>query len=323
MTSELLYLSRADVEAVGLSMSEIIGALEDMFREKGEGRVEMPPKPGIHPRPDAFVHAMPAYIPKLEAAGMKWVSGFPENQAKGLPYISGVLILNDPDTGLPISVMDCTWITAQRTGAATAVAAKCLARADSSCVGILACGVQGRSNLEALACSFDLSRVRAYDVVPAVADTFAREMSKALGLEIEVVRSPREAVDGLDLVVTSGPIRKEPTPTIDAGWLAPGSFASAVDFDSYFTGAAMREADRIATDDVPQMHYYRSAGYFSDTPAVDCELGDILCGKQPGRVNERERTMAINLGIALEDMATAIRIYRRAVERGIGMRLPL
>ena len=82
----------------------------------------MPPKPGVHSRPDAFIHAMPAYIPALRAIGMKWVSGYPENQARGLPYITGLLILNDDETGLPLAVMDCTWITAMRTGAATALA---------------------------------------------------------------------------------------------------------------------------------------------------------------------------------------------------------
>ena len=121
--NQILYLSRADVEAVGLPMSEIIEALDRMFREKGEGRVEMPPKPGIHTRKDAFIHAMPAYIPSLESAGMKWVSGYPENQQRGLPYITGLLILNSTETGLPIAVMDCVWLTGMRTGAATAVAA--------------------------------------------------------------------------------------------------------------------------------------------------------------------------------------------------------
>ena len=87
MSETVLYLSRDDVEAVNLSMREIIDGLDRMFVEKGEGKVEMPPKPGIHTQPDAFIHAMPAYIPSLESAGMKWVSGYPANQAKGLPYI--------------------------------------------------------------------------------------------------------------------------------------------------------------------------------------------------------------------------------------------
>ena len=97
--SDMLYLSRSDIEAVNLPMKKIIEALDKMFVEKGEGKVEMPPKPGIHPLPDAFIHAMPAYIPSIKSAGMKWVSGYPMNQEKGLPYISGLLILNDPETG--------------------------------------------------------------------------------------------------------------------------------------------------------------------------------------------------------------------------------
>ncbi len=320
---KLLYLSRADVERVALPMSAILTALEEMFREKGEGRVEMPPKPGIHPRPDAFIHAMPAFIPALGSAGMKWVAGFPDNQRRGLPYITGLLILNDPETGVPLTVMDCTWITAMRTGAATAVAAKYLARPESASAGIVACGVQGRSNLEALAALFRIERVRAFDIRRDVAQRFAVEMSAKLGMPIEVVDCARAAVEGLDLVVSSGPILKEPKPVIEAGWLAPGAFASAVDFDSYFQGAALREADRIVTDDVPQMEYYRELGYFRATPPAEAELGEIVCGRKPGRRNADERVICINLGIALDDMATAIHIYRRALEQGIGTFLPL
>ena len=221
MQSEsILYLSRQDVEAVGLPMVSIIDALEQMFKEKGEGRVEMPPKPGIHTREDAFIHAMPAYIPSLEAAGVKWISGYPGNQAKGLPYITGLLILNDPDTGIPTAIMDATWITAQRTGAATAVAARYLARPDSSTAGIIACGVQGRSNLQALACAFPLTRVRVFDLHTSVAQRFAAEMSVELEIDVEAVEDPRLAVVDTDLVVTSGPILKHPTPVIEADWLA-------------------------------------------------------------------------------------------------------
>lgn len=319
----LLYLSRRDVEAVGLSMREVIDALDAMFAQKGRGKVEMPPKPGIHTRPDAFIHAMPAYIPSVEAAGMKWVSGYPENQGKGLPYITGLLILNDPETGFPISVMDCTWITAKRTGAATAVAARHLARENSSSVGIIACGVQGRSNLEALSCLFKLDRVKVYDLYPEVAKKYADEMGALLGLDIEVVDSPEAAVRNLDIVVTSGPILKHPTPVIEAGWLAPGAFASPVDFDSYWQGAALAEADKLATDDKAQMDYYRSIGYFQETPVPYADLGEIAAGEKPPRESDSERNIAINLGLALDDMATAILIYQKAREMGIGADLPL
>lgn len=321
--NHVLYLSREDIEAIGLPMREIIEALDAMFREKGEGKVEMPAKPGIHPRPDAFIHAMPAYIPSQQAAGIKWVSGFPENAKRELPYISGLLILNDPETGIPISVMDCTWITAKRTGAATAVAAKYLARPDSSRAGILACGVQGRSNLEALSCLFDIKEVKVYDIVPEIARRYAEEVSEQLGVEIKPVSQAREAVERMDLVVTSGPILKHPTPAIQQGWLAEGAFASPVDFDSYWTGEALEEVDRLATDDIAQMQYYRERGYFQNTPQPYADLGEIASGRKPGRQSESERTMSINLGLALDDMATAIRIYRKAVEEGIGTALPL
>ena len=319
----LLYLSRADVESIGVSMAEIIDALDRMFVEKGEGRVEMPPKPGIHTRQDAFIHAMPAYIPSLQSAGIKWISGYPENQKKGLPYITGVLILNDPDTGIPIAVMDATWITARRTGAATGVAAKYLAREDSSIVGIIACGVQGRSNLEALSCLFKIEKVKAFDIRREVAERYAREMAEVAGADIEVVKTPKEAVIDSDLVVTSGPILKTPHPVIEAGWLAEGAFASPVDFDSYWRGDALRQADKLATDDVKQMEFYREAGYFKETPPPFADLGEIAAGLKPGRERADERTISINLGLALDDMATAIVLYMKAVERGIGVELPL
>jgi ornithine cyclodeaminase/alanine dehydrogenase len=319
----VLYLSRKDVETLNLPMQEIIDALEMMFKEKGGGHTEMPPKPGIHTRPDAFIHAMPAYIPSLQSAGMKWVSGYPDNQRKGLPYITGLLLLNDPETGVPIAIMDCTWITAKRTGAATAVAAKYLARPDSTTVGIVACGVQGRSNLEALTCLFKIKKVKAYDLYPEIAERYAREMSKALNVAIEPVKRLAEAVQGLDLVVTSGPILKHPKPLIEPGWLAEGAFASPVDFDSCWKGESLRQINKLTTDDLMQMRYYRQEGYFKETPEPYADLGEIVGGLKPGRESSKERTMSINLGLALDDMATAIRIYQLAKTKGIGVELPL
>lgn len=321
--NKVLYLSRKDVENVELSMTEIIAVIDKMFKEKGQGNIEMPPKPGIHTRENAFIHAMAAYVPGLDAAGVKWVSGYPGNQQKGLPYISGLLILNDPDTGIPIAIMDAAWITAKRTGAATAVAAKYLARRNSSTVGIIACGVQGRSNLEALACQFDITSVKAYDKYPEVAKKFSEEMSQMVQSEIEVVNNPKDAVVDLDIVVTSGPILEHPIPVIEKDWLAEGSFASPVDFDSYWTGAALVQADKLATDDIGQMDYYRDVGYFKTTPQAYADLGEIAAGLKPGRENDSERTMSINLGIAPADMVTAKLIYEKAVENGIGIMLEL
>jgi ornithine cyclodeaminase/alanine dehydrogenase len=324
MEKQLLYLSQADVESTGLTMAEIIDLLEMAFKEKGEGRVEMPPKPGIHPGDgDNFIHAMPAYIPGMNSAGLKWVSGYPGNQKRGLPYITGLLILNDPETGIPLSVMDCVWITAMRTAAATAVAARRLARPDSSVAGILGCGVQGRSNTEALQVLFPLKRVMAYDTSPEVAERFAQYVTKELGLEVEVVDQPRQAVSGCDMVVTAGPILKTPHATIQAGWLDEGAFASLVDFDSYWHASAFREVDKFCTDDLAQLEHYRGAGFFQTIPAIHAGLGELVTGKKPGRQSAVERNMACNLGLAMDDMAVAPAIYQRAVEMGIGTWLPL
>ena len=259
----------------------------------------------------------------LESAGVKWVSGFPENQAQGLPYITGLLILNDTRTGLPLSVMDCVWITAMRTGAATAVAAKHLARPESSVAGVLGCGVQGRSNVEALNVVFPLERVMAYDVDVASAQRYAKEIGSRFALEVVVVDQPKDAVKGCDLVVTAGPILKKPHCTIQAGWLDEGAFASLVDFDSYWHPAAMLEVDKFCTDDIPQLRHYQSVGYFKEIPDVHADIGALVTGQAAGRETAAERTMTANLGLAMDDMAVAPLLYERAAKKGIGTWLPL
>jgi len=322
--SQLLYLSKSDVAAVGLKMAEIVESLEVAFRAKGEGRTEMPPKPGIHPGGgDNFVHAMPAYIPDLKSAGIKWVSGFPENHKKGLPYIAGLLILNDVETGLPLSVMDCVWITAKRTGAATALSARYLARPDSSIVGVLGCGVQGRSNVEALKVLFPLKEVRAYDLNAETVQDYAAEISTRLGLEVIPAATPREAVTGCDIVVTAGPILKKPHATIQAAWLDEGAFASLVDFDSYWHPEAMAQAAKFCTDDTPQLRQYQQMGYFRQIPEIHADLGELVSGQKSGRQATAERTMTANLGLAIDDMAVAPLLYQRALDRGIGTWLDL
>lgn len=320
---KLLYLSQEDVRTVALDIKTIIDLLEKAFHEKGVGKIEMPPKPGIHTQPDAFIHAMPAYIPSLRSAGIKWVSGYPANQSKGLPYITGLLILNDVETGVPLAVMDCVWITAYRTAGATALAAKYLARPDSETLGIIACGVQGRTNLEALASLFPVKKVYAYDIDGDVQRRYVEEMGELLGLEITGVDKPSEAVRESDLIVTSGPILKEPTPTIERDWMKEGAFGSAVDFDSYWAPEAMAQMDKISTDDHAQFDYYRSQGYFQHTPAPYADLGEIVAGTATTRDSDHERILAINLGLAIDDMAVAPEIYRSAKKLGVGTWLKL
>lgn len=323
-TYKFLYLSKKDVEKVDLSMHEIIEVLDEAFREKGHGKIEMPPKPGIHPLPNAFIHAMPAYIPSLGSAGIKWVSGYPENYKQNLPYINGLLILNDPQTGIPISVMDCTWITAMRTGAATAVAAKYMANMDSHIVGILGCGVQGRTNLKALTITIpDLRDVKAYDISSDAVKSYAEEMRDETGLNIQITGSPEEAVRDSDIIVTAGPIRKDPHPVIENEWVKPGVFASPVDFDSYWKKSSFDNCDKFVTDDKDQCLYYKSLGYFQHIPEIYADLGEIAAGIKPGREKKEEKIICANLGLAMDDMATAITIYKKAVDANIGTWLEL
>jgi ornithine cyclodeaminase/alanine dehydrogenase-like protein (mu-crystallin family) len=324
LQGDLLYLSRADVAGLGIAMADVIDVVEQAFREKAAGRVELPAKLGIHPGGgDSFVDAMPASIPGLGVSGVKWVSAYPQNPPRGLPYVSALLILTDPDSGVPLAVMDAGWITAARTGAATGVAARSLARPDAGTAGVLGCGVQGRTNLEALTVVLPIRLVRAYDPDGAAARAYADDVARRLGLAVEVVPSARDAVVGSDVIVTAGPIARTPHATIRAGWMAAGAFASLVDYDSYWHADAFAEIDVFCVDDIPQVERHRSLGRFRGIPTVDAELAEIVAGLRPGRRDGRQRTMTMNLGIAMADIATASLVYRRATEAGAGTRLPL
>jgi ornithine cyclodeaminase/alanine dehydrogenase-like protein (mu-crystallin family) len=321
---EFLYLSLSDVKRLNVPMEEIIRIVEEAFCEKAAGRTEVPPKPGVHPQKDAFIHAMPAYLRKMKAVGIKWVAGFPENPKKGLPYISGLLVLNDTDTGFPTCVMDCTWITAKRTGAATAVAAKHLAREDTRVLGVLGCGAQGRSNLEALmvVCK-NLEQVKAYDINERTMREYVKEMTALHGISIAAAKSPKKAVEGCDIVVTAGPILKKPRPVIEKSWFRDGGLACPLDFDSYWRPEVMHSMHKFCTDDRDQLAYYKAQGYFADLPEVYAELSEIVAGVKPGRINAEERIMAMNLGLAIEDVATAAFVFQKAKKANVGRVLPL
>lgn len=320
---KMLYLSRGDVESLNISVPDIIASLEMMFVEKGNRRVEMPPKPAIHTHGDAFLHAMPAFIPKIESAGMKWVGGYPENYKRGLPYITGLLVLNDTETGVPYAVMDCTWITAIRTAAATALTARYLARADSRTVAILGCGVQGRYNLETLNTVFPISKVNAYDSIKEVSRRYAREMGSRFNLEIEIAEDPRQAVEGADIIVTAGPFVMDPNPVIAHHWIKPGALVCPLDLDTYVKPDVFIQSDFLCTDDLNQFNHFKSNGLFQTCPGSIAELCDVVTGEVKGRENDDQVITAINIGLALEDMAVAPMIYGKAIEKGIGVWLDL
>lgn len=320
---KMLYLSRHDVESLKISIPEIIAGLETMFVEKGNRRVEMPPKPAIHTNGDAFLHAMPAFIPKINSAGMKWVGGYPENYKRGLPYITGVLVLNDVETGVPYALMDCTWITAVRTAAVTALTAKYLARPGSDTLAILGCGVQGLYNLETINETFQLSKVKAYDISEENARRLAAEGRRRFDLEVEIVDTPRQAVTDSDIIVTAGPFLINPKPVIAYDWIKAGALVCPLDLDSYVKPDVFINSDFLCTDDLNQFNHFKSNGLFQSCPANISELCDVIIGATAGRENDNQVISAINIGLALEDMAVAPLIYARAIEKNTGVWLDL
>ncbi len=320
---KVLYLSRCDIESLNISIPEIIACLEMMFIEKGNRRVEMPPKPAIHTNGDAFLHAMPAFIPKINSAGMKWVGGYPENHKRGLPYITGLLILNDIDTGAPYAIMDCTWITAIRTAAATALTAKYLARSDSNKLAILGCGVQGSYNLETLNEIFSLSKVEVYDISEEISRLYVAHMRSRFDLNIEIADNPQQAVNDADIIVTAGPFLMDPKPAISYNWIKAGALVCPLDLDSYVKPDVFIKSDFLCTDDLNQFNHFKANGLFRSCPDGIAELCDVITGTVVGRENDSQVISAINIGLALEDMAVAPIVYKKATEKNIGVWLDL
>jgi ornithine cyclodeaminase/alanine dehydrogenase-like protein (mu-crystallin family) len=319
-----LYLSRADVEAVGLPMQAVIGAVEQAFREKAEGRTIMPAKHWVAPSPRRFFSAMSSALPGLGAAGCKWQSGSPDNHAIGQPYITGQFILNALDTGLPIAIMDSTWITEMRTAAASAVAARALAGRKPCVLGVLGCGLQARRNLEALRLIFpSLKTVRAYDVSAAAGETYRNEMTTRHGVEVTLCPGPRAVFEGADLVLTCGPIMPEGPRAAEAAWLEEGATAITLDYDCYWKPNELSRVDQVFTDDLAQLEHTKADGYFLSVPGRVRELAGVVAGGEAGRTSAAERIVCINMGIALEDVATALPIYGRARETGLGVELPI
>lgn len=307
-------------------MEVVIRALEAVFIDKVEGRTQMPPKTGVYPKDDTFFYAQMSYVSSLDAVAIKWQAGVTANYGRNHPYLTGLFILNDAETGLPRAIMESTWLTAQRTGAASAVTAKLLARSDSKVLSLLGCGVQARTQLEALAmvCGA-LETVVCYDIRPANSAAFAREMKERYShLVFTIVDTAEEATRIGDIVVTSGPITKNAHRTIEPGWLGSGALALPIDYDCYWQPAALHEADKFYVDHLEQFQHFQQQGdYFADTPEVVGDLGQLLAGQVPGRERAEERIIAINMGISIEDVASAVQLYQRAVEAGIGTVLPL
>jgi ornithine cyclodeaminase/alanine dehydrogenase-like protein (mu-crystallin family) len=318
---DLLYLSNADVEGLGIEAGAVIDALEAMFAEKAAGRTFMKPKQHLmSPRGTAFL-SMPAGLENPPFVSLKWV-GIASNERAdpSLPHISGLVTLNDYKTGMPVMVMDARWITGLRTAAVSSVAARKLARKDSASVGFVACGMQARSHLECLLVDFPIRKVVGYSRRLETAEAFCAEV-RARGLEAEAVSDPRAAVSDVDIVVTSVPILPPFDPFIDAAWLKPGTFAAMVDLGRSWHMDGAAKMDVVVTDDVDQAGPKgENMGFPRD---YDAEVAELVAGTKPGRTDDRQKTALLFGGPALADTAAAALIFDRAKAAGAGRVLKL
>jgi ornithine cyclodeaminase/alanine dehydrogenase len=305
-------------------MREVIDLVELALAEHGRGSTEMPPKLGIHPQPGALLHAMPAFVRATSAAGVKWVGAFPGNQKRGLPAVTGMIVLNDPETGLAQAIMDATWITATRTAASTAVAARKLAALDTQTLAIIGPGVLGRANVAALREVLPgLKRVRAYAPRRETVDRFARDIQMQHGLEVQPADSANDAARTAEVVVTAAPWpRVGGGPALGAKTMRNVRFCCALDFDSTLSAGAIAAADRFFADDVGTFESIRQGGFFPNWPAAS-ELSHVVAGKSPVRQAPDERVICANLGLGIYDVVVARRVFETARQQGIGTELPL
>lgn len=321
---DIRVLSLAEIKGLGIEVEEVMDEVEKGFSLKGEGKVELPAKIGIHPRKDCFIHAMPCFVgDKADVAGIKWVSGYPANQAKGLPYITGVMCLNDPETGFVKAVMDAGWITAWRTGAATGVCARHMGDPESETIAVIGLGVQGRTNTVALANALPrLKTVKAYDVYSSQVEKYKDLIANDLpNLNVVPCETVEETVTGADVVVTCTPIVADPERFVRSRWLKGDCLAIAVDYDSAFDADVMTQAEAFVCDDRNQYLWTREHGVYFQRgyPGEDDILGDMgdLCA---GKVTaaKKGRRGAVLMGIASHDVLTADLVYRKAVEKRVG-----
>ena len=323
MTPGTLVLTRSDVSEL-LDMDSCITAVEEAFRLEGEGRA---PRAGVlgFPTAGGGFHIKAAALELKRPYFAAKVNGnFPGNrQGFGLPTIQGVVVLCDAKNGSLLALIDSMEITSLRTAAATAVAAKSLARPNSRVAAICGCGRQGRAQLAALCRVLPLRRAFVFDTDPATAEIFAAEMGPILGIEVVVAAAPAEALAGADVCVTSTPSR---SPFLKKGDLRPGVFLAAVGADSpekQEVDPELLASARVVVDVLEQcaaigeLHHALEAGRMTRSD-VYAELAEIVSGRKPGRQRSEEIVIFDSTGTALEDVAAAAAVFEKAVAAGRG-----
>ena len=327
----VLILNRKDVEPL-LDMGELISLMEKVFLQSYRRETVCPKRTIINvEKHDGYMYYMPAYLSGSESLAVKIVSQYDENPSRhGLPTIMASILLNDSQTGKPLALMEGAYITALRTGAASGVAAKYLAREDSKVVGVIGTGVQARTQVWAM--SKVLKRivsVKAYDLLPERVDPFVKDISGKYGLKAGAVRSSRECVESSDVLVVATTSK---TPVFDGSWLKRGTHVSSIGV----SGVDGRELDD-ATVKRAKIVVDTREGAFSESgdlivpirngtlreDDIYAELDEIVGGRKPGRTSDVEITCWKAVGLAVEDAAVARFVFDRAVKEGIGKEVEL
>ncbi|MFZ5918404.1 MAG: ornithine cyclodeaminase [Chloroflexota bacterium] len=329
---KFLYLTQEEVIACGgLDMAATMEAVEKVFGLLDRGECMEPQAPiikwnGLHGR---RITMHPAYIGgDVQVAGIKWIPSNPENPIKrNMPRSNGITILNDPETGYPLAIMDGTAISAMRTGAVVGVGAKYLARPGAEVAGLIGAGVINRTQLMALHQALkNLRLVRLFDIAPQKAAVFAAEMGEKLGLEIQIVDSAQAAVEGADVIAPATNVGRADR-YIRAGWIRPGAYLANLSVNDYTFGA-VQSCARIYVDSKKQLHMEEAvltdmiaAGLVNADDVI--EFGAVVNGQAPGRMADDERIFFSPLGMGIEDLINAKRVYDEARRRGIGTELAL
>ncbi len=321
------FLSADDVQRIRPDAAEAIDAVEEVVRAQGEGDVVLEPRVHLEPGADFRGHwnVLRAYVGPQRTAGVKVVGDFVDNHLRGLPSELGLLTLYDPETGAPSAIVDAALLTSMRTGALTAVGAKHLARADAKVLAHV--GARGTAywNVVLLASLFSFDEIRVTSARPESREAFGRALEAALGREVRVVGSVREAVEGADVVVEATRL-VAPEPILRTAWLAEGAFVvpygtmSAVELD------LLSCMSKVVVDDWEQCKPGGRFGALREhvdrglltTETLYAELGEIVAGRKPGRERPDERILFWHRGLASCDVALGLLLLRRAAEAGVG-----
>lgn len=323
MSRSTLLLTRSDVAKL-LTLKECIGAIEQAFRLHGEGKAPPPGVLGVHVEGGGFHIKAGTMSLSRNYFAAKCNANFPGNPSRyGLPTIQGTIALCDVENGYPLALMDSIEITIQRTAAASAVAAKYLARAESKTITICGCGNQGRAQLRALLEILPLRRVFAWDVDDERANAYAREVTQELRLEASVAADLKQAIRDSDVCVTCTPAKRY---FVEKEFVAPGAFVAAVGADNpekqELEPALLAEAKVVAdireqACSIGDTHHAIAAGIMR-AEDIYGELGEIIAGKKPGRTSADQIFIFDSTGMALQDVAAAALVYEMALQQRAG-----